>query len=144
MQSAGVAQRLPDEMGGGVVRRQDWNGSAQTSVGERAQQAKRAHWPNTSLATDSANSPAVEWRVLRDCHGGPRTRGTRGTRTGAMDAVGTNWPLSQWVQRNNACRSMRCRKAWTDSTTSGSGTGAVSAARACASFTALPAGPSRR
>jgi hypothetical protein len=59
-----------------------------------------------------------------------------------MGAVGTNWPRPQWVQRKYSCRSMRRMKAWTDSTTTGSGVGAASAARACASFVVLPAGPS--
>jgi hypothetical protein len=63
---------------------------------------------------------------------------------GAIAAVGTKAPWPQCGQRAHSIRSMRRMKAATDSTTTGSGAGTESAARACASFVALPAGPRSR
>ena len=60
-----------------------------------------------------------------------------------IGAVGTKQPSPQCAQRAHPMRSMRHMNAATDSTTTGSGAGTDSAARACASFTALPAGPSK-
>ena len=96
--------------------------------------------PNSALARDSAKIKAHHTRAHRVFHGGPRGGGTR---TGAMGAVGMSLPTAQCVQRNHSSRLMRPMNASTDSMTAGSGVGAESAARACASFTALPAGPSR-
>lgn len=75
-------------------------------------------------------------------HGGPREKGPRGG-VGGSAAVGTKVPWPQCVQRVQPIRSMRRRKAATDSTITGSGAGTASAARACARRAALPAGPSR-
>ena len=75
-------------------------------------------------------------------HGGPRENGTC-SGSGAIAAVGTKSPWPQCGHRAHAARSMRCMKAATDSTTTGSGAGTESAARARASFTALPEGPRR-
>ena len=95
---------------------------------------------NSALARDSAKRKAHHTRAHRAFHGGPRGGGTR---TGAMGAVGMSLPIAQCVQRNDSIRLMRPMNSSTDSMTAGSGVGAESAARACASFTALPAGPSR-
>lgn len=73
-------------------------------------------------------------------HGGPREGGAHGG-VGAIAAVGTYIPWPQCGQRAHSVRSILRMNAATDSTTTGSGAGTKSAARACASFTAFPAGP---
>ena len=90
---------------------------------------------NSALASDGAKRKAHHTRAHRAFHGGPHT--------GAMGALGMSLPIAQCVQRSHSIRLMRPMNCSTDSMTAGSGVGADSAARACASFTALPAGPSR-
>ncbi len=89
--------------------------------------------------TLKAVAPQANWTLPH--HGGPREEGAR-MPVGAIATVGTKVPLPQCGQRIHSDRSMRRMNAATDSTTPGSGAGTESAARACASFTALPAGPS--
>ena len=107
---------------------------------ERLQRVSWSERANRVLARGSAKRKVHQARAQQVFHGGPRTGGTR---AGAMEALGMSLPIAQCVQRNHSMRLMRPMNSWTDSMIAGSGVGAESAARACASFVALPAGASR-